>query len=130
MPRVALVFPYVRTRTPTELLFPPLGLAALAAQLRRLGLEARVFDCTFGSLEHLRAELTAYGPDVVGVSAMVSLTAAALRVAELVRAELPTAVLVAGGPLPTVFPARFAEAFDVVFRGEADLSFSAYCHDL
>jgi anaerobic magnesium-protoporphyrin IX monomethyl ester cyclase len=127
--RVALVFPYVRTRALTELLFPPLGLAALAAQLRRLGLETRIFDCTFGSLEKLDAELAAWAPDVVGVSAMVSQTGAALRVAAQVRAALPEALLVAGGPLPTVFPARFAGPFDVVFRGEADLGFPAFCRD-
>ncbi len=127
--RVALVFPYVRTRAATELLFPPLGLAALAAQLRRLGVETRVFDCTFASLESLRTELAAWRPDVVGVGAMVSLTAAALRVAEVVRAELPGALLVAGGPLPTVFPERFTGPFDAVFRGEADLGFPAFCRD-
>ena len=79
--RVALVFPYFRTRAPTEMLFPPLGLAALAARLRRLGVETRVFDCTFGSLEDLRADLRAYRPDIVGLSSMVSLTRNTLRVA-------------------------------------------------
>ena len=44
MAGVALVFPYFRTRAPTEMLFPPLGAATLAAQLRRLGVETRVFD--------------------------------------------------------------------------------------
>ena len=127
--RVALVFPYFRTKTPTELLFPPLGLAALAAQLRRLGVEARVFDCTFSTLDRLRDELADYSPAVVGISSMVSLTRATLRVAELVRAELPRSLLVAGGPLPTVFPERFAGHVDVVFRGEADLSFPAFCRD-
>lgn len=127
--RVALVFPYVRTYEPTELLFPPLGLAALAAQLHALHVEARVFDCTFSSHERLRDELVAYAPAVVGISSMVSLTGATLHVAELVRAALPGALLVAGGPLPTVFPERFAGHVDVVFRGEADLSFPAFCRD-
>ena len=35
----------------------------------------------------------------------------------------------AGGPLPTVFPDRFLPHVDVVFRGEADTSFPAFCHD-
>jgi len=129
MARVALVFPYVRTRSATELLFPPLGVAALAAQLRRGGVETRVFDCTFSTLERLRGELVAYGPDIVGVSSMVSLTRPTFAVADLVRRELPGALLVAGGPLPTVFPQRFSTRFDVVFRGEADLSFPRFCAD-
>ena len=68
MARVALVFPYFRTRSATELLFPPLGLAALAAQLRQLGLETKVFDCTFGSLSRVRRDLRSYKPDIVGIS--------------------------------------------------------------
>ena len=58
---------------------------------------------------------------------MVSLTRNTLRVAEMVRSSLPRSLLVAGGPLPTVFPRRFAAHFDVVFRGEADLSFPRFC---
>jgi hypothetical protein len=33
MPKVALLFPYFRTKASTEMLFPPLGLASLAALL-------------------------------------------------------------------------------------------------
>ncbi len=127
--RVALVFPYFRTRAATELLLPPLGLATLAAQLRRLGVEARVFDGTFSSPDRLVRELVAYVPAIVGISAMVSLTGNALRVAECVRTSMPQALLVAGGPLPTVFPRRFAPHVDGVFRGEADLSFPRFCRD-
>ena len=127
--RVALVFPYVRTRSATELLFPPLGIATLAGQLRRLGIETRLFDCTFGSLEGLRGDLAAYRPQIVGISAMASLSRNTFAVAELVRAILPECLLVAGGPLPTVYPKRFASHFDVVFRGEADLSFPRFCAD-
>ncbi len=127
--RVALVFPYVRTRSATELLFPPLGIATLAGQLRRLGIETRLFDCTFGSLEGLRADLAAYDPQIVGISSMASLSRNTFAVAELVRATLPQSLLVAGGPLPTVYPKRFASHFDVVFRGEADLSFPRFCAD-
>lgn len=129
MPKVALVFPYFRTRAPTETLFPPLGAATLAGQLRRLGIETSVFDCTFGTFEQLRTDLTAYRPDIVGVYSMVSLTANTLRVAAMVRTSLPKALLVAGGPLPTVFPARYTRHFDAVFRGEADLSFPRFCRD-
>jgi anaerobic magnesium-protoporphyrin IX monomethyl ester cyclase len=130
MSRVALVFPYFRTRAPTELLFPPLGVAALSAQLHANGIDARVFDCTFLTPRTLRRELVSYRPDVVGLSVMVGLTAAAFRVATMVREALPESLLVAGGPLPTVFPQRFMPHVDAVFRGEADLSFPRFCADL
>ncbi len=119
----------MRTRSATELLFPPLGIATLAGQLRRLGIETRLFDCTFGSIEGLRADLAAYRPQIVGISSMASLSRNTFAVAELVRATLPESLLVAGGPLPTVYPKRFATHFDVVFRGEADLSFPRFCAD-
>jgi anaerobic magnesium-protoporphyrin IX monomethyl ester cyclase len=126
---VALVFPYVRTRARTEVLFPPLGPALLKAHLRRAGVEARVFDGTFSSLGELVDDLVAWRPAIVGISAIVSLTANALRLAAAVRERLPGTLLVAGGPLPTTFPDRFLPHVDAVFRGEADTSFPAFCRE-
>jgi len=129
MSRVALVFPYFRTRATTEMLFPPLGVATLAAQLRGLEVETRVFDCTFGTFAQLRKELSSYQPDIVGIYSMVSLSRNTLKIAEMVRTDFPHSLLVAGGPMPTVFPGRYTEHFDAVFRGEADLSFPRFCLD-
>ena len=126
---MALVFPYFRTRARNELLFPPLGLAALKAQLAVRGVRARVLDGTFRTPEDVLDELAELRPAVVGISAMVSLTGNALGLAAGVRERLPAALLVAGGPLPTVFPARFLPHVDLVFRGEADLSFPRFCSD-
>lgn len=129
MSGVALVFPYFRTKARTEVLFPPLGPALLSAHLKRAGLKARVFDGTFSSPEALVDDVVAWRPMVVGISSMVSLTGNTLRVAAALRERLPDALLVAGGPLPTVFPGRFLPHVDLVFRGEADVSFPAFCRD-
>jgi len=129
MSRVALVYPYFRTRAPTELLFAPLGVAYLAAQLQRAGIEAKVFDCTFSTFEQIQASLQAYQPDIVGIYCMVSLSRNTFRIAEMLRADLPDCLLVAGGPLPTLYPEHFNGPFDAVFRGEADLSFPRFCRD-
>jgi anaerobic magnesium-protoporphyrin IX monomethyl ester cyclase len=130
MSRVALVFPYFRTRSQTELLFPPLGAATLASQLHRLGIEARIFDCTFKQFDQVEEELTDYRADIVGIYSMVALSRNTFRIAEMVRTRLPDSLLVAGGPLPTLYPERYTRAFDAVFRGEADLSFPRFCRDL
>jgi anaerobic magnesium-protoporphyrin IX monomethyl ester cyclase len=130
MSRVALVYPYFRTRSATELLFPPLGAASLASQLHALGIETKIFDCTFDSFGGIQNKLRAYQPDIVGIYSMVTLSRNTFRIAEMVRTRLSDSLLVAGGPLPTLYPERFGEAFDVVFRGEADLSFPRFCHDL
>lgn len=129
MSRVALVYPYFRTRSPTELLYAPLGVAYLASQLHRLGIEARVFDCTFSTIKEIQETLRAYRPVIVGIYSMVTLSRNTFRIAELVRAELPDSLLVAGGPLPTLYPERFYGPFDAVFRGEADQSFPRFCQD-
>jgi anaerobic magnesium-protoporphyrin IX monomethyl ester cyclase len=130
MSRVALVYPYFRTRSANELLFAPLGTASLASQLRRQGIEAKVFDCTFKTFEEIQQELEAYGADIVGIYSMVTLSRNTFRIAEMVRARLPESVLVAGGPLPTLYPERFSGVFDAVFRGEAEVSFPRFCRDL
>jgi anaerobic magnesium-protoporphyrin IX monomethyl ester cyclase len=126
---VALVFPYFRTRARTEVLFPPLGPALLSAHLQRAGVGARVVDGTFSWFERLVADVVSCRPAIVGISAMVSLTGNAVRLAAALRERLPDTLLVAGGPLPTVYPDRFLPHVDLVFRGEADLSFPAFCRD-
>lgn len=127
MPRVALVYPYFRTHAPTEILFTPLGVASIAAQLHQLGIEIRVFDCTFKTFDQIRKELCSYSPDIIGIYSMITLSRNAFRMAQIVRQDLPGSLLAAGGPLPTLFPERFIPAFDVIFRGEADLSFPQFC---
>ena len=129
MPRVALVFPYYRTKSATELLFPPLGAASLAAQLGRLGIERRIFDCTFASPRQIRDALAHYRPEIVGIYSMISHTQNAFEIAEMIRASSQDSLIVAGGPLPTLYPGRYSSPFDAVFRGEADLSFPHFCRD-
>jgi anaerobic magnesium-protoporphyrin IX monomethyl ester cyclase len=130
MSRVALVYPYFRTRSKNEILFPPLGSASLASQLQRLGIEVKVFDCTFKTIEEIQKELISYEPDIVGIYSMVTLSHNVFRLAEIVRTNLPECLLVAGGPLPTLYPEQYAVEFDVIFRGEVDLSFPRFCNDL
>ena len=125
-----MVFPYFRTRERTELRrFPPLGPAALKARLAAFGVPSRVLDGTFRTPEDVVDELVELRPAIVGISVMVSLTGNAMRIVEAVRDRLPQALVVAGGPLPTVFPGRFLPHVDAVFRGEADTSFPRFCRD-
>ena len=129
MPKVALVFPYFRTRSSTEMLFLPLGVASLAAQLRQRQIETRVFDCTFQTFNKVVEKLLAYQPDIVGISSMILLNRSTFRFAEILRQYLPDTLLVAGGPMPTLYPERYLGPFDLVFRGESDLSFPQFCQD-
>jgi anaerobic magnesium-protoporphyrin IX monomethyl ester cyclase len=129
MSKVALVFPYFRTKAPTEMLFSPLGVASLTAQLRQHGIETRIFDCTFKTFEQIKGDIIAFHPEIVGIYSMITLSRNTLRLASMVRTYLPECLVVAGGPMPTLYPERYSQQFDAIFRGEADLSFPNFCWD-
>jgi anaerobic magnesium-protoporphyrin IX monomethyl ester cyclase len=129
MPKVALIFPYFRTKAPTEMLFTPLGVASLKAQLHRLGIETKVFDCTFQTSRQFEADILAFHPDIVGIYSMISLSRNTFQIAKMVRDNFPECFIAAGGPMPTLYPERYCRQFDAVFRGEADLSFPRFCLD-
>ena len=60
---------------------------------------------------------------------MVTLSQNTFRLAEMIRKSLPNGLLVAGGPLPTLYPDRYLNHFDAVFRGESEFSFPQFCQD-
>jgi hypothetical protein len=121
MSRVAIVFPYFRTRAPTEMLFTPLGAACLTSQLRKLHFETRIFDCTFSSFHQLQRDLIAYQPDVVGIYSMVTLSRNTFRIAEMVRRIFNSLLIAVLPPLPRTI----RRYFDAVFRASGfELSFT------
>jgi anaerobic magnesium-protoporphyrin IX monomethyl ester cyclase len=91
------------------------------------GIETRIFDCTFQTFAQFQSSLVAYHPDIVGIYCMVTLSRNTFRAAEMIRRTLPDCLLAAGGPLPTLYPDHFKDWFDVIFRGESDLSFPQFC---
>src|SRR5262245_56353701 len=103
MPRVALVQTYHRYTQFTHV--HPLGTMMLAAQARTAGhgdvriLDMKVEDWT---PERCVAELERLAPDVVGLSAMTYEAGCMHELAKLVRERLPRAVIVCGGPHPSV----------------------------
>jgi len=128
--RVGLVYPYFQTSSPNKRLFPPLGIASLASQLHRLGIETQIFDCTFSNPESLILDLQVYEPNILGVYSMASMSKNAFRVAATIKEKLPDSLLIAGGPLPTLYPSQYIGPFDAVFKGEADLAFPRFCLDV
>jgi anaerobic magnesium-protoporphyrin IX monomethyl ester cyclase len=126
---VVLVYPYFHYRDPVPKLFPPLGLLALAGQLKEDGIPVQTCDCTFLSFEKAVERITAAHPSILGIYVMVTLTRNAIELVQVLRTHLPGTLFVAGGPLPTVYPERFVSLFDVIFRGESDLIFPHFCHE-
>ncbi len=126
MDKVLFVFP--ETRYPSGQ--PPLGIGMLTAVSRGEGLDVKVFDMSFMEhpFEELRAVLSGYRPDTVGISVLTPQLADAVRTAGIVREELPDALLVVGGPHATVLPEdtlRRTNA-DLVYSGEAETAWRRF----
>lgn len=128
-PGVTLVYPYFQTMNPVEKLFPPLGIAYLASQLKELGIPVTVADCTFASFNEILDLIVQSSPAIIGISIMVTMSRNAYNLLVNLRDRLPETLFVAGGPLPTVNPAMFATQFDLVFCGEGDVIFPRFCQD-
>ncbi len=126
---VTLIYPYFQSRDPVEKLFPPLGIACLSSQCRELGIPVTVEDCTFQNFDDVIERIAESRPAIIGISIMVTMSRNAFDLLVHLRNLLPGTLFVAGGPLPTVNPAMFAEKFDLVFRGEGDVIFPHFCQD-
>jgi radical SAM superfamily enzyme YgiQ (UPF0313 family) len=108
---------------------PPIGLAFLSAYMKERGHEVSLIDMQgllMGS-EELGAQLAAYQPELVGVTAMTPTIPEALQVAKIARRKVPGAKVVLGGVHPTLDPAGvLADAnVDYVIRGEGEEAFAS-----
>lgn len=101
----------------------PLGLLYLAAYVRERGHEVAIFDGTFAPDKSAFVEsLAAEAPDVVGISALLPTRETALALAALARHHRPEAMVVLGGPDPTLTPASYLaiSAVDLVVHHEGE----------
>lgn len=121
---VVLVWPSDIARQ--SALYPPLGLAYLAAALRRAGERVRVLDLSF---DPTQAALRGTGVrgGIWGLSFTTSMFADTRRAVATIREVDPDAVIVLGGPHVTVLPESTFEELDadVACLGEAEETFPA-----
>lgn len=129
MKKVLLVYPYFNTGAVKGQLFTPIGIGILSAVLKQKGIDVMKLDCTFLTMEESVEKAREYKPDITGIYIMTTFTKNALVLLEKLREVNPSSIYTAGGPLPTLYPAKFAEKFDYVFKGEAAISFPDFCQD-
>jgi radical SAM superfamily enzyme YgiQ (UPF0313 family) len=101
------------------------GLAILAACVRQKGFDVDLLDLrALHSWEHLRSELVARNPDVVGVSMMSVDYNPAMECLRIVRELLPKAMTIVGGPHPTLALDEVKDdpRIDHIFLGEAEIT--------
>lgn len=125
--RIALVQTYHRYTQFTHV--HPLGIMMIAAYARERGHEdVHLLDMKVEDWDPERCvdELAKLGVDVVGLSAMTYEAGCLHEVAKLVKERIPGAVVVAGGPHPSVAAEDVLKdaAVDFVVRGEGEQTFA------
>jgi anaerobic magnesium-protoporphyrin IX monomethyl ester cyclase len=120
--KIAFVSPPVAPGHPQ---LPPLGLTYLAAVLEPDGYEIRIIDCPVNKINHekLRSEITAFQPDLVGISAITPTIKSALQSAHLAKEECPDSKVIIGGPHATFMDTQILSEYpdvDVIVRGEGE----------
>lgn len=135
--KICLIYPLI-SREPKkkyELPFPPLGIAYLAASLRRAGHTIKILDrniylvrCNYdfdlldSTIINIIRDLE---PRVIGFSASTPLMYDVQHFSSLAKKVFPDKILAVGGPHPTVEPEESLKecaAIDVVVKGEGELT--------
>jgi radical SAM superfamily enzyme YgiQ (UPF0313 family) len=102
----------------------PLGTLYVAACLRRAGHEVRFINGAFTGHQEILDELAVYRPAFVGLYATAFGWDRAVRTAEAIKVQDPSAYIVAGGPYPIAAGdaalRNGAEAMDAVVTGEGE----------
>jgi radical SAM superfamily enzyme YgiQ (UPF0313 family) len=106
-------------------LFPPLGLAYMAAVLEQNDFEVKIFDCPVCEIDHekLKAELDSFQPTIVGIGSMTPTIESALKSARVAKEVCPDAKVLMGGPHATFADKQILtdeKAVDIIVRGEGE----------
>src|SRR4030043_380332 len=123
--KVALINTPILAGVAHHPLFPPIGLAYLAAVLEQNNFEVRVMDCPVCEIDHekLKADLASFEPTLIGVGSMTPTIESAFKSARVAKEACPDAKVVIGGPHATFMDREtLAEepATDIVVRGEGE----------
>src|SRR4030042_4622960 len=124
-PKVALVNTPLIEGIGHHPLFPPLGLAYIAAVLEQNDFEVKVSDCPVGEIDHekLKAVLASFEPTLIGVGSMTPTIESALKSARVAKEACPDTTVVMGGPHATFMGRQILSdepAVDFVVRGEGE----------
>lgn len=114
---------------------PPLGLLYIASYLRTQGdHDIRVIDTQVDRLSYsqLEAEITAWRPDIVGLTAMTFTMVDVMKTAELVKKIDPECAVCLGGPHVDIYAPETIrlEPVDFVITKPGERSFSLLVNEL
>ena len=123
--KIAFITPPLEEGVAHHPLFPPLGLAYMAAILEQNNFEVKIYDCPASEINHaqLKTELEAYQPTIVGIGSMTPTIESALKSAQIAKQISSDIKVLMGGPHATFADSEILtseKAVDVIVRGEGE----------
>ena len=123
--KIALITPPVLEKVAHHPLFPPLGLAYMAAILEQNDIEVKIIDSPVLGYNHqnIKTELEGFKPNMVGVGSMTPTIESALKCAQIAKEACPDAQVLMGGPHATFADTDILiseKAVDIIVRGEGE----------
>ncbi len=117
------IYAYARKKEITPI-FPPLGLAYIAAVLKEKGIKVRILEANAHDLNHLQISncINEYSPDFVGITSTTSLIEEAHEIAKLCPKKIKVVI---GGIHASSMPQETLEKFDrfdYLVRGEGEFT--------
>jgi anaerobic magnesium-protoporphyrin IX monomethyl ester cyclase len=117
-------YSYYASGTNEATVYPPLGLCYIASVLEKNGFESKIIDANVLKMENEKIIdiISSYNPDLVGIYTNIVSARAAIELGKMIKEFNSKITTVAGGPLATTLPEKFASVFDIVVRGEGELT--------
>jgi len=117
-------FPYYASGINEATIYPPLGLAYIAAFVRQYGFECKILDANVLRLTNDKVikQLKEFDPDLVGVSTNIVTARAGIELLRQIKKEMPEKITVVGGPFASALPEKvlLTSNADFVVRGEGE----------
>ncbi|MBT3940959.1 B12-binding domain-containing radical SAM protein [Candidatus Woesearchaeota archaeon] len=115
--------------------FPPLGLAYLAAYIEDTDFVVKIMDpfVEGWTFTQTQEKINAFEPDLVGISFTTENRFEAFQMAKVAKKAAPNAVVVAGGPHPSLTvmdTLTNIPEIDIIVIGEGEVTFRKLCETL
>jgi radical SAM superfamily enzyme YgiQ (UPF0313 family) len=123
-PNYRRIYAYAKNKNLTPI-FPPLGLAYIAAVLKENGIEVKILESNAFDLSHkqIKRSIEKYNPNIVGLTATTSLIEEANEIANLCSKNIKVFI---GGVHASSMPEETMEKFerfDYLIKGEGEFAF-------
>ncbi len=117
---VTLINPKLRTWSPN--VYPPLGLAYIAAALESAGHDVEILDMNSRRVSDDELLDTVIESGIIGITGLITEYTEVVRLVSAIRGDSPDGVVVLGGPLATTHPEEIllASGADVAVIGEGE----------